>query len=99
MSARKHPKEFELWIEKFGYKFFESTNTTVREMLEVDAKLIWKTQALTWQEAQHNKDAFLGMNKQTNAHSIEFDNTKITVKTDDISDVINLIKSCYAAKH
>jgi hypothetical protein len=71
----------------------------MRDRLESDAKLIWQTEAATWQEAQNNKAKFLGLNEQVNTHTSEFENVKITVSTDDITPVVDLIKSHQSTKH
>ncbi len=99
MSKEKHVKVFELWIEKSGYKFFESTNTAIRGILEADAKLVWTTQAENWREAQKNKDNFLGLNIHSDGNSIHIDNAKVTVRTVDLSPVIDFIKSVHSTKH
>ena len=56
--------KYELWYsEEDGYSFFPESNNGARAILPSDAKLIWTTEAFTWEEAQIKKHEFLGWEK------------------------------------
>jgi len=55
-------KKYELWEEEDGrnHSFFPEDNESARNLLSKDAKLIWKVEATSWEEAQTRKHEYLG---------------------------------------
>ena len=60
MGKNKKYEKYELWKLKDGYEFFLEKDTSARDSLPTDAKLIWTVNASSWEEAQTKKNEYLG---------------------------------------
>jgi len=51
---------YELWQEGDDHSFFPADNDSARETLSPGAKLIWRVEATSWEEACHKRNEYLG---------------------------------------
>ena len=51
---------YELWEEEDGYSFFVKENQSARNLLTPDAKFLLTLEAHTWEDANRQKEIFLG---------------------------------------
>lgn len=56
----KIKEKYELWQLEDGYEFFPESNTSAKDSLSPEAKLIWTVEAVSWDEAQTKKHEYLG---------------------------------------
>jgi hypothetical protein len=52
--------KYELWKSGNSYSFFPENDTTLRGLLDADAKRLTVIEAETWEDAQRLKHEFLG---------------------------------------